>query len=432
MNMDFKQDIPQVSVRMFSGGAEGLCPGACGLFAILGNSHLSSALSAAHILQYRARNGAGIFLKGHYAHDNNYHLHVMFRNKTKIPVFEKFITTMGLTFFERQLMVKPNLYFEYDMPFYLHYTINPPSVDTILSKGGESESVHDFIRYVVNIFNTRHKDDARIFSSSSNGAAFTTAFELEDTIRIFDMHRFDDRVHSGIMIHLRWPTSQGTGLWWGAQPISHGNLTGVHNGHLSSDSSNARALEELGVAMQVGTDSEGIFEMVYWCLQQGFTMEEVEWALSQKFPNELNAMTQDQRERYKKITDDPILRHFKMSGPSTAVINFEDLMIGITDRDHMRQFTVGFNEKIAVFASEERAIVNYAELTQTPLEIVSPPAGEHVAFIGERHANRSDGYVRVHRMKKDEALSLFKEADSKNVSLRNTDQIKAAKQEMVL
>lgn len=393
------EHLPQVSVRMFSGGAEGMCPGACGLFAILGNSDLKSALQAAQILQYRARNGAGIFLKGHYAADENYHLHVMFRNRARIPTFEEYLVTMGLTFTERQLMIKPSLYFEYDMPFCMSYTVLTPTLDVIVSKGGERKDAHAFMRDVVNNFNLRYRDDARIFSSSRDGAAFTTAFELEDTIRIFDLHRFEDRLHTGIMIHLRWPTSQGLGLWWGAQPISHGNLTGIHNGHLSSDSSNARALEELGISMQVGTDSEAIFEMVYWCMQQGFSMQEIEWALSQKFPCELEAMSPQIREAYEKISSDPILRHFRMSGPSTAVINFEDFMIGITDRDHMRQFTVGFNEKIALFASEERAIVNYAELTQTPLQIISPAAGKHAAFYGERSSKKEEGYIRVHQLK---------------------------------
>lgn len=386
-----------VAVNVFSGGEKGIGPGACGLFSILGNCSLSAALKAARVLQYRARNGAGIFVKGFYQDDSHYHFHIMFRNRDKIPEMEAALENWGIQFLDKRALARENLYYEYDMPILMSYTVLTPSPDVIKYKGGEGD-VHNFIRERVIRFNMKFRNEARIFSSAKNGANFTTAFELKDTIRIFDLEQYEEKLTTGVLIHMRWPTSQGSGLWWGAQPIVHGNLIGIHNGHLSSDKSNARALEQLGIPMQVGTDSEAIFQELYYLIDRGYTLEEVEWIMSQKFPQEAEDLPPGKKERYFELTNDPIIRHFKMSGPSTAVINFENLMLGVTDRDHMRQFTVGYSDKIAVFGSEERAIITYAEITGAPLAIISPPAGRLVAFQANWNSDRKKGIDSVERL----------------------------------
>jgi glutamate synthase domain-containing protein 1 len=386
-----------LSISDFSGGSKGVAPGACGLFAIHGNCQIQSVFEASHVLQYRARNGAGVFLKGFYRDDEHYHFHIMYRDRNKIPDLEDALENMGIHFLDKRPMVSENLYFEYDMPTFLSYTVLKPSDDMIKHKGGEGD-VHDFIRDRVIRFNVRNRDDARIFSSSLNGANFSTAFELKDTIKIFDLDKYSEKILTGAMVHMRWPTSQGNGIWWGAQPIVHGNLIGIHNGHLSSDKSNARALEQLGIPMQVGTDSEAIFQETHYLLKKGLSLDEIEWVMSQKFPPEIIDLPDDKKHRYSELTLDPVLRHFKMSGPSTAVINYGDIMIGMTDRDHMRQFTVGYNDSSAVFASEERAIVTYMSITKTPLTILSPPAGKLIGFLAKWNNNIRHGIDSVQRL----------------------------------
>ncbi|MDH4200677.1 MAG: hypothetical protein OEV66_09890 [Spirochaetia bacterium] len=383
-----------VSVEDFSGGAAGIAPGACGLFAIHGNCTLPNVFASAQVLQYRARNGAGAFLKGFYRDDEHYHFHIMYRERNKITELEDTLENMGIHFLDKRPLVRENLYFEYDMPVFLSYTALTPSEDLIKHKGGKG-GVHDFIRDRVILFNLRNRDNARIFSSSLNGANFSTAFELNDTIRIFDLEQYSDKLLTGVLVHMRWPTSQGNGVWWGAQPIVHGNFAGIHNGHLSSDKSNARALEQLGIPMQVGTDSEAIFQETYYLLEQGLSLEEIEWLMIQKFPAETKDIPVEKKQKYFELTSDPVLKHFKMSGPSTAIINYGDIMLGMTDRDHMRQFTVGFNDNIAVFASEERAIVTYADASKTGLKILSPPAGKLIAFLAQWNENIKKGIKSV-------------------------------------
>jgi len=388
-----------VSVESFSGGKNGIAPGACGLFAILGNCPLKPTLDAAKVLQYRARNGAGIFLKGFYLDDEHYHFHIMYRDKNQIPDLEKQLESWGIQYLDKRPLVRENLYYEYDMPVFTSYTVLTPSEDIMKHKGGdESGNILDFIRDRVTRFNIQNKDNARIFSSSLNGANFSTAFELEDTIRIFDLERYSDKSLTGALVHMRWPTSQGNGQWWGAQPIVHGNLIGIHNGHLSSDKSNARALEELGIPLQVGTDSDAIFQMLYYLLRNGLSLEEIEWVMSRKFPAEIEELSAEKKERFLELTTNPILRHFKMSGPSTAVINDGPLLLGVTDRDHMRQFTVGHNDQSAIFASEERAIIYYSVATSTPMKILSPAAGKQAAFRAEFSPGNSKMITSVEKL----------------------------------
>gem|GEM_PF-1123915 len=389
-----------VSIAEFSGGQEGIAPGACGLFALHGNCALPAVFEAARVLQYRARNGAGVFLKGFYLDDEHYHFHIMYRDKNKIAELENSLEDMGISFLDKRPLVRENLHFEYDMPVFTSYTVLTPSADVIKHKGGEG-GVEDFICDRVIRFNLENRDNARIFSSSLKGANFSTAFELADTIRIFDLEQYAEKKLTGAMVHMRWPTSPGQGVWWGAQPIVAGNVAGIHNGHLSSDKSNARALEQLGIPMQVGTDSEAIFQEVFYLFKSGMSLEEIEWLMSRKFPEEARDMNEKDFRRYQELTSHPVFKHFKMSGPSTAVINYGDIMLGLTDRDHMRQFTVGYNDKIAVFASEERAIVTYCEIAKIPLTILSPPAGKLIAFRANWNENIKDGIRNVEMLPND-------------------------------
>lgn len=88
----------------------------------------------------------------------------------------------------------------------------------------------------------------------------------------------------------------------------------MHNGHLSSDMANARALEQLDIQLTAGTDSEAIFLSVQYLLKQGYSLEEIEWIMCRKFPQELNSMTKEARERYDELMVSPFLYRMKMSG----------------------------------------------------------------------------------------------------------------------
>lgn len=368
-----------LSVNDFSGGPLGLPQGACGLLAVAGDFKLSALLKAARCLQYRGRTGAGVTLKSLYKDTNFYNFHIMFRSADKIAELEQVLAAYGLRVLEKKDMVQRKYYYEYDLPVIMHYSIVPPSKEEMMFR----EKIADerkYISKIVSRFNKMFIDDARIFSSSKYNGTFLTAFELQDTIDIYDISQYEDRFYDACLIHLRWPTSQGRGLWWGPQPISLGEVAGVHNGHLSSDMANARALEQLEIMLTVGTDSEAIFLSVDYLLRNGYSLEEIEWILCRKFPQEVKLMAEDKQAQYNRIMSDPLLFRMKMSGPATAISLVDDVLVGFTDRDHLRSFSVGVNDKIALLGSEQRAVISAAYFMHEELKMFDPEAGRIVGF----------------------------------------------------
>ncbi|WP_022850952.1 hypothetical protein [Limisalsivibrio acetivorans] len=368
-----------LGVYEFSGGEEGLAQGACGLLAVAGDFSLEALLRAARCLQYRGRAGAGVTLKSLYKDTSFYNFHIMFRSKDRIAELEEVINSWGVRILDKEDMVQRKFYYEYDLPVIMHYSVVPPSRDEMMYRE-RMEDENTYMVTMVSRFNRAFKDDARIFSSSKNNATFLTAFELEDTINIYNLNKYEDHFYDACLIHLRWPTSAGRGLWWGPQPISLGEIAGVHNGHLSSDMANARALEQLDIPLHVGTDSEAIFLQTGYLLRAGYTLQEIEWILCRRFPEEEASMPLEELERYKRITNHPILNKMKISGPATAISMVDDVVIGYTDRDHLRSFSIGTNEKVALLGSEQRAVISAAYFMNEELTMYDPEAGKIVAF----------------------------------------------------
>lgn len=378
-----KSNYQIIDIDMFSGGALGLPNGACGLLAAVGEFSLNALLKSAMCLQYRGRTGAGVTLKGIYKDNSFYVFHIMYRDKYKVSELEEVIDSWGVHILESQDLVARKFYYEYDLPIIKRYFVTPPTLDEMMYR----EKTNDDYKYImkhVSKFNKDFMNDARIFSSSKENGTFLTAFELMDTINIYNLPEYEDTYYEACLIHLRWPTSSGRGLWWGPQPISLGEIAGIHNGHLSSDRSNAIALEQLGINLHVGTDSEAIFLETDYLLRKGYSIEEIEWVLSGKFPQELTSLSKEDQKRYFDIKSDPLLRRMKMSGPATAIVLVGDVILGFTDRDHLRSFSLGYNDKVAFLGSEQRAIVSAAYFMEEELEqVYDPDAGKVVAFKTE-------------------------------------------------
>jgi glutamate synthase domain-containing protein 1 len=369
-----------ISIEEFSGGKKGLPEGACGLLGVAGRFKLSSIIHSAECLQYRARTGAGITIKGLYKELNFHVLHIMYRNQHKVLELEKALDEWGIRILEAHDLVARKYYYEYDLPIIKSYYITPPSEDEMMYRAKISDA-DSYIRNQVTKFNSLYMDDARIFSSSKENGTFLTAFQLDDTVKIYDILQYEDNFYDACLIHLRWPTTRGRGLWWGPQPISLGELAGIHNGHLSSDKANAKALEQLGIQTHVGTDSECIFLMADYLVENNYSLEEIEWILCRKFPQEVEEMDIYKKEEYYKIINNPILDKMKMSGPATSIVLKDDIIMGFTDRDHLRSFSIGRNDDVAIMASEQRAILSASYyLNENLNELYDPEAGKIISF----------------------------------------------------
>ena len=71
----------------------------------------------------------------------------------------------------------------------------------------------------------------------------------------------------------------------------------------------------------------------------------------------------------------------KISGPATAIVLKDNYFIGLTDRDHLRSFSVGYNKKVALMGSEQRAIISASYYLNDSLdELYDPEAGKILGF----------------------------------------------------
>lgn len=379
-----------VTVERFSGGKGGIAPGSCGLFTAFGAVNLKAALQAAACLQHRATFGAGVTLKNVYAGEKGvYVVHIMYRDEGLAVAVEGELRQEHFYFFgEPEALVEAKWYQKYDMPTLKRYRVMLPPEDEMLRSEHTSDP-DDFLLRKVTHFNLKYRDNARIFSSGKDTGTFITAFTLEDTAKIYDLEQYDEGQLRAAQFHVRWPTAYSSGgLWWGAQPIAMVDVSGTHNGHLSSEASNRFALEQLGIELHVGTDSEAIFHAVRYLLRQGYTAEEMEWVLARKFPQEVEMLPPEERQRYLEVTRDPILTRLKMSGPSTAIVLVGEKLIGITDRDHLRQFALGVADGTVFASSEEAPVLTAAYLMGKEVNLSTPEAGRLVCY------ELADGAVR--------------------------------------
>lgn len=371
-----------VTVEKFSGGREGVAPGACGLFTAFGKVDLRAALRAAGCLQHRATFGAGVTLKNVYGGDNGvYVVHIMYRDEGLAAQVERELRQEHFYFFgEPEALVEAKWYQKYDMPTLKRYRVMLPPEDEML-RSEHTPDPDDFLLRKVTHFNLKYRDNARIFSSGRDSGTFLTAFTLQDTARIYDLEQYDGDRLTAAQFHVRWPTAYSSGgLWWGAQPIAMVDVSGTHNGHLSSDASNRFALEQLGIELHVGTDSEAIFHAIRYLLRSGHTPQETEWVLARQFPQEVDMLPEEEKQRYLEVTRDPILTRLKMSGPSTAIVLVGKKLIGITDRDHLRQFALGVADGTVLMSSEEAPVLTAAYLMGKEVDLSTPEAGKLVCY----------------------------------------------------
>ncbi|MBI4664843.1 MAG: hypothetical protein HY751_00385 [Nitrospinae bacterium] len=366
--------------------SNGVSPGACGLYAAIGEVNLRASLESAKTMQARGTYGAGVLLRGIYPKRADFYaFHVLYRDREVAKNLEPLITEhkLGMRHYgEMEPLVTPEAYRKYSLPEMRRYFLSTPTEDEMMRKTHTSdEDLH--VRRVVERFNNSYMGEARIFSSGKNLGVFITAMELKDTIDAFELYQYAEKPLSAIMIHMRWPTSiVSSGIWWGAHPISFLNSAIIHNGDLSSAPSNAIGLQAGDVKRCVGTDSEAILLEVDDLVGKNLDYQKIEWVMCQKFPQELSTLTADERAEYMKLVSDPILARYKMSGPSSFVALVGDKVIAGRDRDGLRQLWMGRSSdgKTAIWGSEEKVIYHSAWIAQKDFKSVNCEPGRLVAY----------------------------------------------------
>lgn len=396
-----KEEFNRNGISAADFGADGVSPGACGLYAAIGECHLEASLKAAVTMRDRGTFGAGALLRGIYPKRANYYaFHVFYRNREIAKEIQPLIEDgrIGLRHFgEAEALVTPEAHRKYDLPEMRRYFMSAPTEDEMMRRQHTKlEAV--YVRKVVEGFNRTHIGRARIFSSGKNMGVFITARSLEETIEVFDLPQYADRKISAIMIHMRWPTSiVDSGVWWGAHPIALLNSAIVHNGDLSSAPSNRLGLLCAGVDRSVGTDSEAILLAIDDLIERrGLNYQEVEWVMCRKFPKELDEMDPTERARYEELASDPILTRYKMSGPSSFIALIGDKVIAGRDRDGLRQLWMGRSEdgKTVIWGSEEKVIYQSAWIAGKDFRSVNCEPGALIGYEFDENDNIEEVYFK--------------------------------------
>lgn len=373
-------------------GSRGVGPGSCGLYAAIGEVDLMASIKAASQLQSRGTYGAGIMIKGVYPENPNlYALHVMYRDRQIAAELEPLIThhKLGLRHIgEMESLVKPKMYRKYTLPELRRYFVDTPTPDEMMRRV-HTEDPDIYVRRLVERFNTRNKGKARIFGSGKNVGTFISDKDLQTTVEAYDIGQYVYRNVTGIMIHMRWPTSiVDSGVWWGIHPICFLNSHIVHNGDLSSAPSNAQGIEAAGVTSTVGTDSEAmLLELDNLLVERNLSYQHMEWAMCQMFPQEEKNLPEDKRrDYYEVVRENPTLARYKMSGPSSFVAiirkNGLERVISGRDRDGLRQLWMGrsIDGKSAIWSSEEKCIYHTAFLTGKEYKATNCEPGKITVF----------------------------------------------------
>ncbi len=380
-------------------GSAGISPGACGLYAAIGQINLHAGLEAAGTMQARGTFGAGVLLRGIYPRRSDYYaFHVLYRNRKIAKDLEPMFTEgqLGMRHFgEMEPLVTPESYRKYDLPEMRRYFLSPPTIDEMLLRKHTSVE-HDYTRAIVEDYNERYMGDSRIFSSGKNVGTFLTAMELENTIEAFDLYQYQNSPLTAMMVHMRWPTSiVDSGIWWGSHPISFMNSAIVHNGDLSSSPSNRQGLEAADVDRMVGTDSEAmLLEVDDLLFKKQLNYQQVEWVMCQKFPKEMGTMEPAEREKYTKLLSNPVLARYKMSGPSSFIAILNNKVIAGRDRDGLRQLWMGRSHDggTVIWGSEEKVIYQTGFISECDFRSVNCEPGKLVAFELGENGEVSDAF----------------------------------------
>ncbi|NLX88801.1 MAG: glutamine amidotransferase family protein, partial [Syntrophomonadaceae bacterium] len=172
--------------------------------------------------------------------------------------------------------------------------------------------------------------------------------------------------------HGRFPTNT-PGWWGGAHPFTLLNWSVVHNGEISSYSTNRRYLEMYGYKISLQTDTEVIaYAFDFLMRKEGLSLEDAIDVIAAPFWSKLDRERQARlRRRYASLL---------LNGPFSIIVATNNGLIAVNDRIKLRPLVAASRNEYLYVASEEAAIRAVAPVLDRTW---SPGGGEPV--IGLLH-----------------------------------------------
>lgn len=205
---------------------------------------------------------------------------------------------------------------------------------------------------------------AYVASSGRNMAAFKGVGYPED---IGEFFRLDDYQAYLWTAHGRFPTNS-PGWWGGAHPFTLLDWSVVHNGEISSYSTNRRFLEMYGYQCTLQTDTEVItyaFDLLM--RKHGLELEDAVKIIAAPMWEDIDS---DRTARLRYMYSSLLL-----NGPFSIVVATGNGLVAVNDRIKLRPLVAARKDDLLYVASEEAAI---RVVEKNPDQLWTPGGGEPV------------------------------------------------------
>lgn len=221
----------------------------------------------------------------------------------------------------------------------------------------------DFVARVMMTINSDLRG-AFVASSGKDMAAFKGVGYPEDIGEFFRLEEYQAYLWTA---HGRFPTNT-PGWWGGAHPFTLLNWSVVHNGEISSYSTNRRYLEMYGYKISLQTDTEVIaYAFDFLMRQQGLSLEDTIDVIAAPFWSNLEQEKQAHlRRKYAGLL---------LNGPFSIIVATNNGLMAVNDRIKLRPLVAATRDEFLYVASEESAIRAVAPVLD---RVWSPGGGEPI------------------------------------------------------
>ncbi len=224
----------------------------------------------------------------------------------------------------------------------------------------------EFVARVVMTINADLRG-AFVASSGKNMAAFKGVGYPEDIGEYYRIEEYQAYIWTA---HGRFPTNT-PGWWGGAHPFTLLDWSVVHNGEISSYSTNRRFLEMYGYKISLQTDTEVIaYAFDFLMRRQGLCLNDVVDVVASPFWSQLEEEKQARlRRKYSGLL---------LNGPFSIIVATNNGLVALNDRIKLRPLVAALQDEFLYVASEEAAIRVVAQRLD---RVWSPGGGEPIVGL---------------------------------------------------
>lgn len=342
-------------------------PNGCAIAGIInrqGERFDGSAIIASIANMHQRSNGlgGGFAAYGIYQEYKDYFaLHIYYDDETARQLTENYLNQNFRIVVNEMLPLRP-LRRIVDAPLIWRYFVTPREEKLMVSHLSEDDFIFKAVMWINDCVR-----GAFVASSGKNMGAFKGVGYPEDIGEFFRLEEYHAYLWTA---HGRFPTNT-PGWWGGAHPFTLLNWSVVHNGEISSYSTNRRFLEMYGYRCSLQTDTEVIaYTFDFLMRKQQLTLEETLDVIAAPFWTTIQKEAQARlRRQYGALL---------LNGPFSIIVATDHGLVAVNDRIKLRPLVAATRGSYLYVASEESAIRVVAPVVE---KVWTPGGGEPVVGL---------------------------------------------------